>query len=50
MYKSVAINHLKGLPQHLTGCSKLQSHNLLKHRREHLLTNIVKSAKATGRN
>lgn len=50
MYKAVEINHFKGLPQHLTGDSKLQSHIVLKDGREHLLTDIVKSAKATGRN
>lgn len=50
MHKAVAINHFKGLPQVLSGCSKLQTHIMLKHGREHLLTDTVKSAKATGRN
>jgi len=50
MYKAVAIIHFKGLPQYLTGRSKIQSHILFKHGKAHLLTDPVKSAKATGRN
>jgi hypothetical protein len=50
MYKAVAINHYKGLPLFLSGCSRLQTHILLKHRRQHPKTDSVKSAKATERN
>jgi hypothetical protein len=50
MCKAVAMNHFKGLSQHLSGCSKLQTHILLKYGTDGLLTCTVKLAKATGRN